>query len=63
MRGKKSDLGRNNTKNWEIRSFWSRYTLKWGITGQFTELPAREKINGMQNAFKCVAKINAFIFV
>jgi hypothetical protein len=23
----------------------------------------REKINGMQNAFKCVAKINAFIFV
>jgi hypothetical protein len=38
MRGKKSDLGRNDTKNWKIRSFWGRYSLKWGITGQFTKL-------------------------
>jgi hypothetical protein len=38
MRGKKSDLGRNDTKNWEIRSFWGRYSLKWGITCQFTKL-------------------------
>jgi hypothetical protein len=27
------------------------------------EITSREKINGMQNAFKCVAKINAFIVV
>jgi hypothetical protein len=26
MRGKKSDLGRNDIKNWEIRSFWGRYS-------------------------------------
>jgi hypothetical protein len=38
MRGKMSDLGRNDIKNWEIRSFWGRYSLKWGITGQFTKL-------------------------
>jgi hypothetical protein len=39
MRGKKSDLGRNDSKNWELRSFWGRNSLKWGITGQFTKLP------------------------
>jgi hypothetical protein len=27
MRGKKSDLGRNDIKNWEIRSFWGRYSI------------------------------------
>jgi hypothetical protein len=39
MRGKKPDLGRNDIKNWEIRSFWGRYCLKWGYFGQFTKLP------------------------
>jgi hypothetical protein len=41
MRGKKSDLGRNDIKNWEIRSFWGRFSLKWGYFGQYTKLPAR----------------------
>ena len=37
--GKKSHMGRNDIKNWEIRSFWGRYSLKWGYFGQFTKLP------------------------
>ena len=39
MRGKKSDLGRNDIKIWEIRSFWVRFSLKWGYFGQYTKLP------------------------
>ena len=39
MRGKKSDLGRNDIQNWEIRSFWGRFRLKWGYFGEFTKLP------------------------
>jgi hypothetical protein len=39
MSGKKSHLGRNDIKNWLIRSFWGRYGLKWGFTSQFTKLP------------------------
>ena len=39
MMGKKSDLGRNDIKIWEIRSFWGRFSLKWGYFGQFTKLP------------------------
>jgi hypothetical protein len=32
MRGNKSPLGRNDIKNWELRSFWGEYVLKWGFT-------------------------------
>jgi hypothetical protein len=39
MRGKKSDLGRNDIKNWKIRSFWGRYSLKWGYLGHLTTIP------------------------
>jgi hypothetical protein len=31
-----SSLGKNDTHILPNRSFWGRYSLKWGITGQFT---------------------------
>jgi hypothetical protein len=34
-----SDLGQIDIQNWEIRSIWGRYSLKWGYLGQFTKLP------------------------
>jgi len=34
-----SQLGRYDIINWEKRSFWGRYSLKWGETGQMTKIP------------------------
>ena len=31
MRGKKSDLGRNDIENCELRSIWGRFSLNCGI--------------------------------
>ena len=30
IKGKNTDLGRNDTKNWEIRSFWGQVQSKMG---------------------------------
>jgi hypothetical protein len=68
MRGKKSDLGRNDIKNWEIRSFWGRYSpgfLNLCSAEHFCSaapnIVFREKIKKIKNILAQIKEIKKYL--